>query len=287
MWARVKGRTENALRRLPFKAVYLFRPGVIQPLHGARSKTRVYAVHVRDAGWLLPPLRAMFPRRDPDDRIGRPGDAGRGPARRAASRARARRYLRRGARRDRLPAAVTSPGRSLSQTMLMMRHCPFSWTSVKKLTPRPRRVSFERLPRELVDAREARDVTEHDRLLRDLHFREASARRRAAADVLDVSIEREHAHERRAVRIDARAHQPRFRMIEARTASQSRCAGAADTTRYSACVISRKSILSVNCNCSKGQPDRHDSTDMHSRERRLTVGGSRRVYCAAHNWCRN
>ncbi|MGH8447301.1 MAG: NAD(P)H-binding protein, partial [Solimonas sp.] len=34
MWARVKGRTENALQALPFKAVYLFRPGVIQPLHG-------------------------------------------------------------------------------------------------------------------------------------------------------------------------------------------------------------------------------------------------------------
>jgi uncharacterized protein YbjT (DUF2867 family) len=38
MWARVKGRTENALLRLPFKAVYLFRPGGIQPLHGVRPK---------------------------------------------------------------------------------------------------------------------------------------------------------------------------------------------------------------------------------------------------------
>ena len=38
MWARVKGRTENALRRLPFKAVFLFRPGGIQPLHGVRPK---------------------------------------------------------------------------------------------------------------------------------------------------------------------------------------------------------------------------------------------------------
>src|SRR6266511_2511608 len=38
-WARVKGRTENALLRVPFKAVYLFRPGFIQPLHGIRSKT--------------------------------------------------------------------------------------------------------------------------------------------------------------------------------------------------------------------------------------------------------
>jgi len=63
MWARVKGRTENALRRLPFKAVFLFRPSVIQPLHGARSKTRVYAVTYMLAGWLLPLLRAMFPRR--------------------------------------------------------------------------------------------------------------------------------------------------------------------------------------------------------------------------------
>jgi uncharacterized protein YbjT (DUF2867 family) len=63
MWARVKGRTENALRRLPFQAVYLFRPGVIQPLHGARSKTRVYAVSYMFIGWSLPLLRAMFPRR--------------------------------------------------------------------------------------------------------------------------------------------------------------------------------------------------------------------------------
>ena len=63
MWARVKGRTENELRRVPFKAVYLFRPGVIQPLHGARSKTRVYAITYRFAGWLIPPLRAMFPRK--------------------------------------------------------------------------------------------------------------------------------------------------------------------------------------------------------------------------------
>jgi hypothetical protein len=35
--ARVKGRTENALLALPFKAAYLFRPGVIQPLHGANQ----------------------------------------------------------------------------------------------------------------------------------------------------------------------------------------------------------------------------------------------------------
>ncbi|MCI4351365.1 MAG: epimerase [Thermoplasmata archaeon] len=40
MWARVKGRTENALLRMPFKAAFMFRPGVIRPLHGIRSKTR-------------------------------------------------------------------------------------------------------------------------------------------------------------------------------------------------------------------------------------------------------
>ncbi|WP_084376985.1 NAD(P)H-binding protein [Pseudomonas mucidolens] len=42
MWARIKSKTENALLRLPFKAVYLFRPGVIQPLYGVRSKTAFY-----------------------------------------------------------------------------------------------------------------------------------------------------------------------------------------------------------------------------------------------------
>jgi uncharacterized protein YbjT (DUF2867 family) len=44
MWARVKGQTENALLRLPFKAAFMFRPGIIRPLHGIRSKTRSYRV---------------------------------------------------------------------------------------------------------------------------------------------------------------------------------------------------------------------------------------------------
>jgi uncharacterized protein YbjT (DUF2867 family) len=44
MWARVKGRTENALLRLPFSAVYMFRPGIIVPLYGVKSKTVVYRV---------------------------------------------------------------------------------------------------------------------------------------------------------------------------------------------------------------------------------------------------
>jgi uncharacterized protein YbjT (DUF2867 family) len=42
MWARVKGKTENDLLRLPFKAAYMFRPGAIIPLHGVKSKTKLY-----------------------------------------------------------------------------------------------------------------------------------------------------------------------------------------------------------------------------------------------------
>jgi uncharacterized protein YbjT (DUF2867 family) len=62
MWARVKGRTENALQRLPFKAVYLVRPGVIQPLHGIRSKTPAYRWLYVIMAPLLTPLRHLFPR---------------------------------------------------------------------------------------------------------------------------------------------------------------------------------------------------------------------------------
>jgi uncharacterized protein YbjT (DUF2867 family) len=61
MWARVKGRTENALRALPFKAVYLFRPGVIQPLDGIHSKTGSYRVFAALFRPFFPMLRALFP----------------------------------------------------------------------------------------------------------------------------------------------------------------------------------------------------------------------------------
>ncbi|MFB3055726.1 MAG: NAD-dependent epimerase/dehydratase family protein, partial [Ignavibacteriaceae bacterium] len=37
MWARVKGKTENDLRKLPFKASYMFRPGYIQPTKGLKN----------------------------------------------------------------------------------------------------------------------------------------------------------------------------------------------------------------------------------------------------------
>lgn len=42
MWARVKGKTENDLLKLPFKSAYMFRPGAILPLHGIKSKTKLY-----------------------------------------------------------------------------------------------------------------------------------------------------------------------------------------------------------------------------------------------------
>jgi uncharacterized protein YbjT (DUF2867 family) len=71
-WARVKGKTENDLLKLPFKAAYMFRPNGIQPLHGVRSKTgwinAVYAVTA--------PLLAYMVRVTPDqmttsERLGR------------------------------------------------------------------------------------------------------------------------------------------------------------------------------------------------------------------------
>ena len=61
MWARVKGKTENALLALPFKAAYMFRPGVIVPLHGIKSKTRAYQIFYAVTTPLLPALRALFP----------------------------------------------------------------------------------------------------------------------------------------------------------------------------------------------------------------------------------
>lgn len=60
MWARVKGRTENALLRLPFKA-YMLRPGAIQALHGARSKTLAYRLAYLLLGPLLPLLKRYWP----------------------------------------------------------------------------------------------------------------------------------------------------------------------------------------------------------------------------------
>jgi uncharacterized protein YbjT (DUF2867 family) len=62
MWARVKGKTENDLLKLPFKAAYMFRPAGIQPLHGIRSKTGwVQAIYV-GASPLLTLLNRVAPK---------------------------------------------------------------------------------------------------------------------------------------------------------------------------------------------------------------------------------
>jgi len=42
MWARIKGKTENDIIKLGFKAAYMYRPGYIQPEKGIKSKTKLY-----------------------------------------------------------------------------------------------------------------------------------------------------------------------------------------------------------------------------------------------------
>jgi hypothetical protein len=61
MWARIKGKTENALLKLPFKAAYMFRPGAIQPLHGIKSKTGWYQTMYVAMKPLFPLLKMVFP----------------------------------------------------------------------------------------------------------------------------------------------------------------------------------------------------------------------------------
>ncbi len=57
MWARVKGKTENDLRKLPFRAVYCFRPGFIRPMEGMRNTLRL----VRLLGWTYPLWKRVAP----------------------------------------------------------------------------------------------------------------------------------------------------------------------------------------------------------------------------------
>jgi uncharacterized protein YbjT (DUF2867 family) len=57
MWARVKGETENALLAMSDQT-YMFRPGVIIPKHGVRSKTRLY----RTIYTIMTPLEPLLAR---------------------------------------------------------------------------------------------------------------------------------------------------------------------------------------------------------------------------------
>src|ERR1035437_8053090 len=53
MWARVKGKTENKLLKMPFKSAYMFRPVFIQPMGGEKSKTKLYNL-------LLPIFKPLY-----------------------------------------------------------------------------------------------------------------------------------------------------------------------------------------------------------------------------------
>lgn len=57
MWARVKGKTENDLRKLPFKQAIAFRPGFIRPIPGM-VRTNAYYKYI---GWLFPIGRLLYP----------------------------------------------------------------------------------------------------------------------------------------------------------------------------------------------------------------------------------
>lgn len=62
MWARVKGRTENALLSMPFKGAYMVRPAAIQPVHGERSRAIPTRVGYALFGWLFPVVKLAFPK---------------------------------------------------------------------------------------------------------------------------------------------------------------------------------------------------------------------------------
>lgn len=71
MWAKVKGRTENALIQLPFKAAYMFRPAFIRPMKGVKSSTPLYRIFIT-LGRPLFPFLMLFPRiSTASDRVGR------------------------------------------------------------------------------------------------------------------------------------------------------------------------------------------------------------------------
>ncbi len=69
MWARVKGETENALLALS-DHTYMFRPGFIRPVHGVRSKTRLYRA-IYTVTTPLGPLMMRLPIVTDTEKVGR------------------------------------------------------------------------------------------------------------------------------------------------------------------------------------------------------------------------
>lgn len=61
MWARVKGKTENTILSMGFRNAMAFRPGVIAPLRGIRSRTALYQGLYDYFGWMIPLLKRIAP----------------------------------------------------------------------------------------------------------------------------------------------------------------------------------------------------------------------------------
>ena len=62
MWARVKGKTENALLAIGFRRAFMFRPGLIVPMHGIKSRTTLYRVSYAILSPVMPLIRRIFPK---------------------------------------------------------------------------------------------------------------------------------------------------------------------------------------------------------------------------------
>jgi len=60
MWARVKGKTENDLMKLPFRQVYNFRPGGIEPFLPLKPSQTYYKTY-KYAGWLFSIMQMIAP----------------------------------------------------------------------------------------------------------------------------------------------------------------------------------------------------------------------------------
>ena len=61
MWARVKGKTENDLLNLGFQQAFIFRPGVIIPLRGIKSRTKSYQFMYDYFMWLVRLIKIISP----------------------------------------------------------------------------------------------------------------------------------------------------------------------------------------------------------------------------------
>jgi len=61
MWARVKGKTENDIINLGFRRAYAFRPGMIIPLKGIKSRTKSYQFMYDYFLWLVKLIKTLSP----------------------------------------------------------------------------------------------------------------------------------------------------------------------------------------------------------------------------------